>query len=115
MIDEKNVEGKYGRAVPTRTGDTEAVKYHSYRKDVAIAFRDSVEREQERYRKTPFCEACDSKDCGFDKATKGCPFHLCEKDELIRRMIKYADNASEINGNNRDEFDEICEDRKSVV
>lgn len=107
MIDEKNVEGKYGRAVPTRTGAVEATKHQSYTKDVARALRDFTEEEKKKYRETPFCEACDSKDCGFDKATRGCPFHLCERDELIRRMVKYADNASEVNENNHDEFDEM--------
>lgn len=107
MIDEKNVEGKYGRSVPTRTGAVESAKHHSYTKDVARVLRDFTEEEKEKYRKTPFCEACDSKDCGFDKATRGCPFHLCERDELIRRMVKYADTASEFNENNHDEFDEM--------
>lgn len=107
MIDEKNVEGKYSRAVPTRTGAVEAAKHHSYTKEVARALRDFTEEEREKYRKTPFCETCDSKDCGFDKATRGCPFHLCERDELIRRMVKYADTASEFNENNHDEFDEM--------
>lgn len=107
MIDEKNVEGKYGRSVPTRTGAVESAKHHSYTKDVARVLRDFTEEEKEKYRKTPFCEACDSKDCGFDKATRGCPFHLCERDELVRRMVKYVDTAPESNENNHDEFDEM--------
>lgn len=106
MINEENF-GKYGRSVPTRTGAVEATKHQSYSKDVAKVLRDFSEEEKKKYRETPFCEACDSRDCGFDKATRGCPFNLCERDELIRRMVKCADSVSEFNENDHDEFDEV--------
>lgn len=104
---------KYGKT-PKRLGDAQAVSTLCYNEEFGRLLRDPAEAEKEKIQHTPCCEVCkNSRQCDGTIGTDACKFQLCDKDEMIRRVVAWFGGNNDKSSTSED--DELCDKMIDVL